>query len=123
MKDYAAKAEILINHYKVCKVCKQPIGLNNFSYHHLLHNTTGNRKNYPHFINSLSNGLPIHTECIGKDNQFRKRQYEPFLYEQFFEAFVKLIRECPVEYMLLFQDLRLIAEDEMRRPKNAKVRS
>jgi len=115
MNDYERKAEILIKHYKICKVCGLPISMYNYTYHHQLHNTTGNRKNYPHFINSLCNGLPIHRECIGRDNAFRKRQYEPILYENLFEAFVRLIRECPVDYVLLFNDLRLIIDVEIKR--------
>jgi hypothetical protein len=95
-----------------CAVCKQPLRAESATFHHTLHDTKGNRKVYPLFINSTCNGKAVCWKCVGKDNQFVTYDVDAKLYEQAFVAIRELIRGAEVSPLKLFSDIECIWRDE-----------
>ena len=117
MDYYAEKMEILISRYRVCPVCKKPLSRISATYHHQHHNTAGNREHTPHVNQSLINGMPVHPECIGNDNQFVISQDTAENYERVFSAFSNLIQSEDVDPILFFKDLHYIWKKQMEGQK------
>lgn len=84
------------------------------SRHHMLHDTKGNRKRYPLFIDSRCNGLAVRLSNILKDNQFTITDITASKYENFFKQFLLLITEETPDPRLLFADLHDIWEKALR---------
>lgn len=111
MKHRIEIMDALIDYYIIDKVSKKRLSRNNCTYHHQLHNTRGNRENYPLFIDSLCNGLPVAAESIGKDNRFVITDQTAARFEAVFQAVKELFENEEVELMLLLQDIGLIWKD------------
>lgn len=84
------------------------------TFHHTLHDTKGNRENYPHFIDSCCNGMAIRRKNVQKDNRFVTTDLTARRYEDFFQKFVDLITTEDVEPLKLFKDLELIWQRHMK---------
>jgi hypothetical protein len=105
MEKYTEKMENLIRYHIRDKVTGKPLSKYNVTAHHQLHNTKGNRKKYPLFIDSHSNLLPVAPGSIGADNQFVITEKTASVYEKAFTAIRELFESEDVEIMLFMYDI------------------
>jgi len=87
-----------------CPVCDKPIYIG--TYHHQMHNTKGNRQNFPLSIDSRWNGMCVHQECIGKDNKFKRTDLEMRDYEFMLEVVKSFIQRHEIQWIDLEGDIK-----------------
>lgn len=100
--------QALADHYRVCPVCGEPFQRVGrvATFHHSLHNTSGNRAKYPYFIDSHANGKPVHWHCIGRDNRFVTKDLAAGHYEAFYRAFADYVRDQDAIDWMLYDHIR-----------------
>jgi len=85
---YDEKMKWLCATYGACPVCGKPLSpRSKVRYHHMMHNTSGNRKRYRWFLNSLANGLPYLAEIQDKENRFTISDKVATAYENFYQMY------------------------------------
>lgn len=108
--DKAEVTKTIAIYHRFCPVCKEPFGAGRgiATFHHSLHDTVGNRRKLPYFIDSHVNGKPVHWSCIGQDNRIVTSDLTAARYERFYSAFAEHIRANDVIITELYDYLILV---------------
>ena len=102
-------------YFNSCAYCKEPFSNQDIreAHHGGVHNTVGNRKNYPLFIESLINLFPMHRKCHEKHPGFGSmNEIEVEKYELLFQAFCDLVYSgASINLKLVMKEFELLRQE------------